>query len=213
MYPYHHLHANQLSSSAYTSRQAQLNQLQCPKCRRPLLVRFLVSCKARAPTPPCLAHLRYRCCMVYKIHWLCCLLSLVPSPLSLKRCSLPLDNLGLLQCLLQQLCDAGADRLDLLDQVLGVSRQELGSGLELVLEGFGLDVSLVPVIVFDNLTISSASICFSPALDLTQDSIVSAGRPALPAESLSCLTSSSTSPGAGGVSDVHDRNDISAYPT
>ena len=203
MYPYHHLHASQLAGSTYTSRQTQLEQLPCPQCDH------LFRATRRLP----LRKLRYRCCMVYKIHWLCCLLSLVPSPLSLMRCSLPLDNLGLLQCLLQQLGDAGADRLDLLDQVLGVSRQKLGSGLELVLEGFGLDVSLVPVIVFDNLTISSASICFSPALDLTQDSMVSAGRPALPAASLSCLTSSSTSPGAAGVSDVHDRNDISAYPT
>lgn len=45
-----------------------------------------------------------------------------------------LDDLGLLERLLQELGNAGADLLDLLDEILRVVGEELGSGSELVLD-------------------------------------------------------------------------------
>lgn len=126
-------------------------------------------------------------------------LLLVTSPLSLML-HLLLNDVGLLHSLLQELGNRRADGLDLLDEVLGVSGQEFSGRLELLIHLLGLDVSfgIESTRGREKLTICSASTCFSSAFDLTHDSIVSAGRPAFLAASLSWLTSSSTSPGAAG---------------
>lgn len=54
-----------------------------------------------------------------------------------------LDNLGLLHSLLQELGDAGADRLDLLDHILWVVGQEFSGSPKLVLELLALNVRFV----------------------------------------------------------------------